>query len=306
MSNKVFIVIVTYNGIQWLEKVLSSIPKKVSLIVIDNNSTDASVAFIQKNFPEVHIIQNKENKGFGQANNQGIEFAMKNNADYVFLLNQDAWVDNKTIAALTKAAQKNPEFGILSPIHCNGTDDALDRSFSNYLRYDRNRTFIFDAIKCNLKPLYEVSFVNAAAWFIPVSTFKKIGGFDPIFFHYGEDDNYCQRVQFHKLKIGVVPEAFIWHDRENVKRKNPGLFDESYFKVRETKFKIKYADIASPQNSAVFLSILRNRVIKAILRLKFTKGARYYQEYKQTLLWEKEAKESMKKNRKEGNHYLNL
>ncbi|WP_340203186.1 glycosyltransferase family 2 protein [Ascidiimonas sp. W6] len=306
MSKNVFIVIVTYNGMRWLDKVLNSICPEESIIIIDNNSTDNTVDFIKTNFPKVNILQNLENKGFGQANNQGIEIAIKKGAEYVFLLNQDAWVNNNTIPELIKAAEKNPEFGIYSPVHCNGTNDALDRSFSNYLRYDRNRTFIFDAIMNKLKPVYEVTFINAAAWFLPVSSFKKIGGFDPIFFHYGEDDNYCQRVLFHNLKIGVVPKAFIWHDREGVKRKEPKLFDDSYFKVKETKFKIKYADIDSPKNASVYLKILRNTVIKAILKLKFKEAREFYKEYQFTLKWNKESNESMNINKKEGNHYLDL
>src|SRR5690606_5865627 len=58
-------------------------------------------------------------------------------------------------------------------------------------------------------------FVCAAAWLIPRNTLKVVGGFSPTFFHYGEDDNYCQRVLYFNLKIGICPDARIFHDRED-------------------------------------------------------------------------------------------
>jgi GT2 family glycosyltransferase len=67
-------------------------------------------------------------------------------------------------------------------------------------------------------------FVNAAAWMMTRECVEKVGGFSPSFFHYGEDDNYTQRLQFHKLKLGVLPTSRIYHDRE---QRPPSKFFES-------------------------------------------------------------------------------
>src|SRR5690606_34782345 len=124
--------------------------------------------------------------------------------------NQDAYLGVECIETLVAVHKQNPEYGILSPIHTNANKDRLDRGFSNYLNYDSNRYFFSDFVLNNpRKDIYEVPFVNAAGWLISAKCLNTVGGFDPIFFHYGEDRNYCQRVLFHGFRIGIVPQAFM-------------------------------------------------------------------------------------------------
>ena len=83
--NRTYIIIVTYNGMKWLEACLSSC-RKYSVIVIDNNSSDNTVSFIEQKYPNTILLKQNKNLGFGAANNIGINYALQNNADYVFLL----------------------------------------------------------------------------------------------------------------------------------------------------------------------------------------------------------------------------
>ena len=135
-SLKVKVVIVTHNGMTWIDTCLksllnSSIP--VSIIVVDNCSSDSTIEFIKANFQDVSLLEQNKNIGFGKANNIGISLAMKKGADYVFLLNQDAWVEDKTLEKLVQAHQKEQVFGIVSPMHLNGKGDALDYNFSKFI-----------------------------------------------------------------------------------------------------------------------------------------------------------------------------
>ena len=95
MRKNVFIVVVTFNsGHDWLDKCLGSIRScqiPLQTIVIDNASTDDSVAYIKENYPEVELFISTENLGFAKANNLGIRHALAAGADHVFLLNHDAW-----------------------------------------------------------------------------------------------------------------------------------------------------------------------------------------------------------------------
>jgi N-acetylglucosaminyl-diphospho-decaprenol L-rhamnosyltransferase len=210
---KVFVIIVTYNPINWVEKcfeslVNSSIP--LHIIVVDNGSTDGGPDLIKNRYFQVEFIQSNENLGFGKANNIGIEKAYKQGADYVFLLNQDAWVDTDTIEKLVETSIIHPEFGILSPMHMNGKGSKLDFGFQRAiskidLNY-RNDDFV--------SPI-EVPFVNAAIWLISRKCIEVVGGFSPSFFHYSEDDNYIQRLNYHRLKIGILPNIKGYHDRES-------------------------------------------------------------------------------------------
>lgn len=196
----------TYNGEKWIEKCLISLKNseyQLQILVVDNLSTDSTISIIKK-FEDVKIIKNNENLGFGQANNIGIKFALKNNADYVFLLNQDTWVFEKTISNLITVADKHPEFGILSPIHLSPDSINLDEKFKVY--YNRG----FESIEKNI---VLVPFVNAAAWLISKSCLVKVGFFEPLFAHYGEDNEFCRRALYHNFKIGIVKNAKICHDR---------------------------------------------------------------------------------------------
>jgi GT2 family glycosyltransferase len=189
----------------------------VHTLAIDNGSIDGTVEKLQKDYPDVELIENGTNLGFGQANNIGLAKALNNKADYVFLLNQDAWIKPNTISKLISTAIKNPEAGIISPIHLNGNEDKLDFQFKTYLVHSVGNDLYSDLIinKTPLKKLYYVHYVNAAAWLIKREILQKIGGFDPLFDHYGEDNDYINRLIYHKYKIGIETDAFISHDRED-------------------------------------------------------------------------------------------
>lgn len=222
------IIIVNYNSDKWIDRCLYSIDQAGLIehtVIVDNASTDNSVLFIEQRFPKVELIKLYTNLGFGQANNIGIKKAYEQGADYVFLMNQDVYITPETINQLVKIAKKNPDFGILSPIHLNGNGSELDFGFSNYIVPLKCEKLYSDIFLQNLAPLYELPFVNAAAWLLTRKCIEKVGGFSPSFYHYGEDDNYCQRVLFHSLKIGIVPEAVIFHDRE--KRTENKYFDNT-------------------------------------------------------------------------------
>ncbi len=206
MNKKVFVVLVTYNGAHWIDKNIQSLLHSqypVSIIAIDNNSTDDSASFLAK-YPEVDLIKSPDNLGFGKANNIGMKKALEQGADYVFLLNQDTWVFEDTIGSLISKMGNHDDFGIISPMHYSGDGVTLDKSFDTY--YNRKLAVISGDIAV-------VPFVNAAAWMLSKKCVEAVGYFEPLFGHYGEDRNYCDRVLYHKFKIGIDEGARIVHDR---------------------------------------------------------------------------------------------
>lgn len=216
---KIFVIIVTYKGHQWYECCFTSLRTSeisVQTVVIDNASNDGTVEYIREYFPEIHLIESKENLGFGRANNLGMRYALDNGADYVFLLNQDAWVEPNTISELVRIAEKYPDYGILSPIHLTVDKDHIECGLANYLNdYKITDCKFFQDLYFNrVGEIYESKYINAACWFIPRKTIEVVGGFDPIFFHYEEDDDYINRLLYHGLKIGIAPKVRIVHDHQ--------------------------------------------------------------------------------------------
>ena len=265
---KVTVVIVTYNPIQWVVRCLESIQNSsiaLDSIVIDNGSTDGGQAYIKANYPGVNFIQSATNLGFGAANNIGIKKAYEAGADYVFLLNQDAWVEPNTIEKLIVAQQKQPEFGIVSPIHLNGTGDALDYNFSSYIIPQKCEGLYSDILlKREKKGIYELPFVNAAGWLLSRKCIEIVGGFNPSFFHYAEDDNYIQRVKYHQLKVGVLGSCFLYHDRLD-RKQNPFWQDEK--ELYKRKMILKTSNPVSEFNLKIEQKQLIKTLVKAIVSI---------------------------------------
>jgi GT2 family glycosyltransferase len=210
---QIYVIIVSYNFMHWIDNCLgslrlSSVP--VCPIVIDNGSTDGTQAYLQSNYPEAIFIQNSENAGFGKANNIGIKYALKKEFDFLYLLNQDAWIYPDTISLLINTHKEHPEYGILSPMQMNKGGLIFDK---NFCQRSLGRDAISDFFKGTKKNIYDTDSVMAAHWLIASDCIKKVGGFSPAFPHYGEDDNYQDRARFFGFKVGIVPNSIAIHDR---------------------------------------------------------------------------------------------
>jgi GT2 family glycosyltransferase len=206
---------------QWYDRCFSSLYQSqipVKIIVIDNASSDETVNYIKKNHPEIILIESKENLGFAKANNLGLKYALEHEADYVFLLNQDAWLNQtNTISALIEQSKSNSDYAVLSPLQLYGSGNKIEQEVLMYFARNAksNDDFISDLYFNRLKDVYTTPYTCAVCWLLPITTVKNIGGFDPLFYHYGEDDNYIQRVKYWGYKIGICPKVSISHDIED-------------------------------------------------------------------------------------------
>lgn len=204
---KVLVIVVTYNFCPWMEQCLSSVDStRYDIMVIDNASTDDTVAEIRAHYPDVILVYSDENLGFGQANNIGLRYALQNGYDYTLLLNQDAWLLPDTIEKLIGIQQQNPDYWVISPMQYNSLQGGLESQFAVYC----NR---FGVPVQGRTDLYPVEFVNAAVWLVPTQYIELVGGFDPFFPHYGEDTDFLQRICYHGGKVGIYTGAIAYHER---------------------------------------------------------------------------------------------
>jgi GT2 family glycosyltransferase len=213
----------------------------------------------------------------------GIKYALANDADFVFLLNQDAWlIDENTVNELVRVCNKNPEFGIISPVHLNKERDSIEKlllerfvllnKIDNWCKI--NTELVNDLYFNRLKDIYETKYINAAAWFIPRKTLETVGGFDPFFLHYGEDDNYLNRLFYNGFKLGICPKLRLIHDNDR-----PRPLYES--REQEILWQIEFTNINKNIDIEKEIRNARNQFITSTLkrrkaRAKYWKSLLYF------------------------------
>ena len=257
-DKKVLVIIVTFNGIEWIEDCLHAVFASTfnpDVMVIDNMSTDATCTIVEK-FSDVIFIKNAENIGFGRANNTGLRYALDNDYDYAFLLNQDTTVEPDMFERLILAFEQNPEYGILSPVHLTGSGSALDSRFYGYL-ISSYSSYVQDCMLNRVEDsVYSGYFVNAAFWLISRECIKHAGGFDPIFSHTGEDNDYINRTISRGFKVGIVPGAYGYHRREN--RRQLSVNDLFYHKYVHSVVALKSRQISL---AGILYSVFLNTLV---------------------------------------------
>lgn len=214
MSNKILVIVVTYNGMKWMDRCLGSLSASklpVDVFLVDNGSTDGTPAYVAEHFPEVKIVATGENHGFGRANNIGLRYALQHDYEYVYLLNQDAWIFPDTFGTLIDAMEKDKSLGVLSPMQLTATEQNLDPRFE---RWCPGAAWSDLRSGWHSSKVYEVNFVMAAHWMISRDCLVAVGGFSPAFTHYGEDDNFLHRAIYKGYKVGIHSGAKAVHDRE--------------------------------------------------------------------------------------------
>ena len=238
---KILVIVVTFNGRKWLERCLGSVRSSevpADLYVWDNDSTDGSANWVQGHFPEAKLVRSADNLGFAEANNMGLRYALDKGYDYVYLLNQDAWIEPSTLGTLVATSEAHPDFAVLSPLQMTDGFAALDKQFGLLLKrwpvkpamteIEPSMTEI-EPVATEKEPamrdggevvmpgptghLLPVTRVMAAHWLIPRKALETIGLFSALFPIYGNDDNWCDRARYHGFKVGIVPEARAVHDR---------------------------------------------------------------------------------------------
>ncbi len=215
-SPHVTVVVPNWNGERFLETCLSSLRRQsyedFEVVLADNGSTDGSVEFVEKNFPEVRVVRLPENRGFSAAVNAGIK-ASASAAEHVVLLNNDTEVDTGWLEALVEAAGRHPGAGLFASKLVDfedrrvldGAGDALRPSGFPYRlghgevdrgQFDREE-FVFGA--CAAAALYRRS------------VFGDVGLFDEDFFAYCEDADLGFRAQLAGHRCLYVPGSVVYH-----------------------------------------------------------------------------------------------
>ncbi|MCX7624969.1 MAG: glycosyltransferase family 2 protein [Candidatus Sumerlaeaceae bacterium] len=222
------VIIVNLNTRQLLHACLRSLQAAltsddVEVIVVDNGSADDSCAMVANEFPQVHLIALRENRGFAVANNLGMRAAR---GRYFLVLNSDTEIIGDALNKICDFMDAHPEVGALGPKLLN-TDGTLQYSCR---RFPSFRTALFHrySLMTRLFPrnrfsseylmtdvghdrTMDVDWVSGAALVVRREIFESLGGFDEGFFMYAEDVDWCYRIKQAGWRVVYLPEAQILH-----------------------------------------------------------------------------------------------
>jgi GT2 family glycosyltransferase len=302
---KIYVIIVTYKGRQWYDRCFTSLREStipVQTIVVDNASNDGTLEYIRENYPEIHLIESKENLGFGRANNIGMRYALDQGCDFVFLLNQDAWVEADAFDVMLRVALSHPEYGILAPVHTTPDKTKLERGFVSFAKDNKytDGTWFDDMYWGRMKEVYDTKYIHAAGWLLPRRVLESVGGFDPIFIHYEEDDDYLNRVRYHGYKIGICPRARMVHDcnREYVYAKGKELLRHQQILL------VDFVDVNQEKSVREYCTYLLRKTLASMMRMQRRQMQLYWKDYLFFHQMQGRIQESREKNRQKGSNWL--
>lgn len=211
------IILVNWNGYEDTLQCLHSLQKvnykNFTPLIVDNGSIDASVSILQKAFPEIKLIQTKENLGFAGGNNVGIKWAYEQGFDYIFLLNNDTIVDEDILTAFVSAAKNKPKAGILGAQILRFDDPKIIDHLGGFWDEKKADFSSFHTGESYLQSyeMKNVDYVCGCAFFIKKEVIQKIGYLDPRFFLIWEESDYCYKAKRNGFEIWTAPKAKLWH-----------------------------------------------------------------------------------------------
>jgi GT2 family glycosyltransferase len=233
MNPAVSIVVLNYNGREDTLACLRSLQHlmypNITVIVVDNDSTDGSVEAIRATYPETTLLETGANLGFTGGNNVGIRYALEHSADYVMLLNNDTIVAPDMMNILIEVMENDPTIGVTGPTvyYYNAPD--LIWSAGGKIDWSHGVTTMIglneeDKSQYGLSPR-QVEFVTGCALLVRREVWERAGLLDEQFFMYYEETEWCVRAGRAGYKIMHVPQAMMWHKIPlDARATTPGYF----------------------------------------------------------------------------------
>ncbi len=249
MTKNTAIILVNWNGKELTLSCLASLKKLKGqdnplIIVVDNNSSDDSVSAIQKQFPDISIIQNERNVGFTGGNNRGIEYALGRGVEFIWLLNNDTVVHPDAFRSLLSAF--NDEIvGIAgSKIYFA---PGYEFHKNSYTKSERGHVLWYAGGKIDWNNVYgshrgvdevdkgqydmteETEFITGCSMMVRRKVFEKIGTFDEKYYLYLEDLDFSVRARKAGFRLLYVPASVIWHKNAGSTARPGHSLHEYYF-----------------------------------------------------------------------------
>lgn len=215
----VYIIVLNWNGKADTEDCLRSLSgltyPNCRTLVVDNGSTDGSVDHLRRRFPGAQFIENQANLGFAAGNNRGIEQAMNNRAEYIFILNNDTVVMPDVLDRLVAAAESDPKTGAVGPKICYYSNPDRIWCLGGRISFFLGATWHVAGRRkdrAKYQGIRDVDYLTGCALLLKRDVIEEVGSFDSIFGPgYFEDTDLCMRIRHKGYRLACVEQAKILH-----------------------------------------------------------------------------------------------
>lgn len=219
---KLSVIILNYNVSYFLRQCILSVQEALvgiesEIIIVDNNSQDDSCQMVKYYFPDLTLIQNKENVGFSKANNQAVATAK---GEYVCILNPDTAVTKETFKRVLEFADSKNDLGALGVRLIDGTGNYLPESKRNIPRPKvafykimglKSKKYSYYSNHINENESAPVEVLVGAFMFLRREVYNQVGGFDEDYFMYGEDIDLSYKLLKANYKNYYVGDVTVLH-----------------------------------------------------------------------------------------------
>lgn len=259
----VYAIIVNWNGKEDTKICLASLRKintknfDFHALVVDNGSTNDSVEVITKAFPEVTLLATGKNLGFTGGNNFGIGYAMRHGADFVWLLNNDTFVDRNVLSVVKEFADESVGICGSKIYFAPGREFHHDR----YKEEERGKVFWYAGGLVDWANMYashrgvdeidhgqydkkeETPFITGCSMMIRREVIDRVGLLDDKYYLYLEDLDYCLRTKRAGYRLMYVPTSVLWHVNAGSSARPGNPLHEYYFTRNRLLLGGRYAPI---------------------------------------------------------------
>jgi len=284
------VIVINYNGKDLLTRFLPSIAnldyENFEVIIVDNASTDSSVKFLKKNYPNFKVAENPQNFGTAEGSNLGLPYA---EGEYILWLSNDMELDPSLLQSMIETAESSPEIGICT---CKMRRITAQGEKLNIIDSVGAEIDIFgfpsarginEPDKGQLDEISEVFFSFGGAMLIKRKVINKIGAYDSTFFTLADDIDLCWRAHLSGYRVVAQPKALLYHRVSATLGTTFGRSQKRYLSEKNTfRMLLKnYSTSTLVKTIPLYLGILMAEIILFTSLRKF----RMTNAYIQAILW---------------------
>jgi GT2 family glycosyltransferase len=270
----VHIIIVNWNGLKDTLECLESLERleypNFEVVLVDNGSTDGSPTLIKAKYPNLFVIENRNNVGYGKANNLGIEYALRNGANYVWLLNNDAISDPRALSNMVQVAEEDPKIGILgSKIYYASDPERIwfagagidwAEGFSSHIGINETDKGQYDSLR-------GVERVAGCSMLVRREVCEQVGVFDENYFLFVEEIDWCVRARKQGFRCVLVPSSIVYHKGSaSVSRIGNWSSVYNYYNTRNFLYLVRKS-FCFPKRDFFLLLLIARKILRERLNI---------------------------------------